>query len=289
MGRDRLAVGMSNRGFICVARGLLDHPIVGVRSNTPYSRTEAWQWLLLEAAYKPRRYQAGAVLVDLQRGQLAHSTRYMARAWTWSEAAVRRFLSRLKTGAGTGAMIDASTDAGVTVITICNYESYQSRKEKDDAPSDATSDAQTDAKVTQQRRRKEQGNKETKEEVRPPADADGPLFSPEDTFWKLEPAFSEVGIVRSRMGQLAKACNGDFVAAIRIAADVMKAKAPNPYLSAIIKNMSDDVVPPRAAFDPSLPGFVSAAKAEGIPVEKHKNGWRIGGEIFDDKGEQIGW
>lgn len=150
---------MSERGFIALARGVLDHPIVGARK--PYSRHDAWEWLLFEAAFKPRRYAAGSIVVTLDRGQLAHSTRYMADAWGWSEAAVRRFLTRLKTGAGTGAMIDAQTDAGITVITICNYERYQSWEDQTDAATDARTDAPTDAEATQQRRRKEQLNNET--------------------------------------------------------------------------------------------------------------------------------
>lgn len=154
---------MSDRRFVAISRGLLDHPVVGIPASEPYSRTEAWQWLILEAAFRARRYEAGNIVVELKRGQLAHSTRYMAKAWRWSEPAVRRFLTRLKTGAGTGAMIDAATDAGITVITICNYERYQTPQAETDAPNDAQVDAATDAEVTQERRRKEQLNKETKE------------------------------------------------------------------------------------------------------------------------------
>jgi hypothetical protein len=44
---------MSERGFIAVARGVLDHPVVGARR--PFSDFEAWLWLLFEAAWKPQR------------------------------------------------------------------------------------------------------------------------------------------------------------------------------------------------------------------------------------------
>lgn len=157
---------MTERGFIAVARGMLDHPIIGVRPRTPYSRTEAWQWLLFEAAYRSRRYQAGSAVVELQRGQLAHSTRYMAKAWRWPETNVRRFLEHLKTGAGTGAMIGAESGAGITVITICNYERYQTPQDESGAESGAPDGAASGAKVAHDRRRKEQGNKETKENTR---------------------------------------------------------------------------------------------------------------------------
>lgn len=49
----------------------------------------------------------------------------MAKAFGWSEPRVRRFLNRLKAD----AMIDAASDAGQTVITICHYDKYQAPQE----------------------------------------------------------------------------------------------------------------------------------------------------------------
>ena len=138
-----------------LVRGIHDHPIIGVRK--PFTRFEAWTWLLSEAAWKARRYMAGSIPVDLERGQLAHSTRYMARAWGWPETTVRRFLSRLKTG----AMIGAETGAGITIISVCNYGSYQFGGEESGAPNGAPNGA----KVAQQRRRKETSKQESKESI----------------------------------------------------------------------------------------------------------------------------
>jgi hypothetical protein len=79
-------------------------------------------------------------VLELKRGQVAASLRFMADKWQWREPRVRRFLKRLKTD----AMIDAATDAGITVITICNYDKYQ----KVSLPRDA----QIDAAATQRRK-----------------------------------------------------------------------------------------------------------------------------------------
>jgi|SRR5438067_9625422 len=123
---------MSEQGFIALSRGLPNHPIVGFRGK--FKASEAWQWLLFNAAYRDRIYYAGSVPIPLKRGQAAHSTRYMARAWGWkSESSVRRFLHRLKTG----AMISAESGAGLTVITICNYDFYQGIANQSGAPSGA--------------------------------------------------------------------------------------------------------------------------------------------------------
>lgn len=137
---------MSERGVFAVDRGIWDHPTF---KNEPLTEREAWMWLISEAAFKPHRRRVGSATVDLAPGQIAASTRFMADKWGWSESHVRRFLKRLKAD----AMIDAATDAGITVATICNYKKYQ----RVSLPSDAASDAPGDAAATQSRRQGIQG------------------------------------------------------------------------------------------------------------------------------------
>jgi len=135
---------LSERGVFAVDRGIWDHPSF---ANEPLTEREAWQWLIGEASFKARTKRVGSSVVQLERGQVAASLRFMADKWQWNEPRVRRFLKRLKTD----AMINAQSDAGITVITICNYNKYQ----KVSLPRDAASDAQTDAAATQQRRKVE--------------------------------------------------------------------------------------------------------------------------------------
>ena len=117
-------------GYYRMARGWLNHPVLQGES---YDRRSAWAWLIEEAKWQDRRCDIAGRIIKLKRGQLSHSTRFMAKAWGWSEARVRRFLTRLKTD----AMIDAGSDAGQYLITICNYERYQGGASESDAPSDA--------------------------------------------------------------------------------------------------------------------------------------------------------
>ena len=63
----------------------------------------------------------GGKIVNLERGQLSDSLRYMATAWGWSVNRVSRFLRRLETD----TQITTQTDTAQTVITICNYDKYQ--------------------------------------------------------------------------------------------------------------------------------------------------------------------
>lgn len=144
---------MAGVGFYRMQRGWQEGALF---SGEPFSKRDAWVWMIEEAAYVPREILVGGRLFPLQRGQLCHSLRFMARAWKWDEAKVRRFLNRAKML----KQIDAASDAGQTVITICNYDKYQSPQQANDAANDAD--------LTQQRRggdaNEKEGNEVKKEE-----------------------------------------------------------------------------------------------------------------------------
>lgn len=117
-------------GYFCVPRGWRQDPVF---RDEPATEREAWIWLLEEAAFAPHEKRVGAVIVRLQRGQVAASTRFLAGAWGWTDSRVRRFLTRLRNRRS----VDALTDAGVTVISICNYDEIQNATEQTDAAPDA--------------------------------------------------------------------------------------------------------------------------------------------------------
>jgi hypothetical protein len=126
---------LTDRGIIAIARKLLRHERF---APEPFTEREAWIWMLCAAAFAPHRKQVGRIEVELKRGQFAASLRFMAKEWGWTEARVRRFLSKLR---GPDALIDAVSDAGVSIITICKYDVYQRALRADDAAADAAADA----------------------------------------------------------------------------------------------------------------------------------------------------
>jgi hypothetical protein len=144
---------MSERGVFAVDRGVFDHPKFS--DDKPLTKLEAWLWLLSAAAWKPIRWRISGRTIELQRGQLAASTRFMADRWRWKEPRVRRFLNLLKTDADNDAEIDTQTDAGITVITIGKYDRYQRVSLPNDARADAATDATGDAATTHERRKEE--------------------------------------------------------------------------------------------------------------------------------------
>jgi hypothetical protein len=136
-------------GTFMVSRGIWDHEEF---MPSPFSEREAFLWLISEASWKPRRKRVGKVVVDLDRGQLAHSTRFLADAWDWSHSKVRRFLDRLENR----HMIRRASGTGVSVICVVNYDTYQASAQ--------ASDTAAAHKATQQRH--SSGTNEKKDEIR---------------------------------------------------------------------------------------------------------------------------
>jgi len=109
---------MNGRGFFQVDRGVWSHPVF---ASEAFTEREAWLWLIARAAWKPNGVRVGQLLVHIERGQLAVSSRYLAEAWRWGKSSVARFLTKLNDA----GMIEARHGRDATVITLCNYEKYQ--------------------------------------------------------------------------------------------------------------------------------------------------------------------
>ncbi len=101
-------------------RGWMKHPALGGPREV-FCRKAAFTWLIEEARYKDQVEPDGLCPSLLKRGQVGHSLRFIAKAWGWDDAKVRRFLTKLKDA----KLIDCVVDAGQTLITIRNYSISQ--------------------------------------------------------------------------------------------------------------------------------------------------------------------
>lgn len=109
---------MSERGVFAVDRGIFNDPDF---ANEPFTEREAFMWLISEAAWKDHRKRTDGKVIELKRGQLCHSVRFMAEAWQWSKSRVDRFLDRLENR----DMIKRDRGTRTPVVTICKYDQFQ--------------------------------------------------------------------------------------------------------------------------------------------------------------------
>jgi len=139
-------------GFVAAHREALEHPLFVGDS----ARLGAWFWMIAKACWKPTRFNVHGKTIELNRSQFCCSVRELADAWGWSKSSVDRFLTRLKTE----TMIETESGTGRLVITILNYDKYQTFEHEAGTPSGTPSGTA----AGQQRDIKEQGNKGTIEE-----------------------------------------------------------------------------------------------------------------------------
>lgn len=214
-------------GWFSVKRGVTDHPIFHKRPDRLY----VWMYLLEKAAWQDTRQDANGRPVNVQRGQMLTSFRQLADA-TGVGIQVIRTLFNLLSGEGA---VNTNTNNGRMLVTICNYEKYQSP--------DRVGNTTPNTDVT-----RGQHTKKTREQIPPSEGTSAPsisgaekvvdLSSPLAAAWAIGKAFlAKHGVERPGplIGNWLKtATASDLMVAIE-AADRARTEDPIPYITAALK------------------------------------------------------
>lgn len=114
-------------GWFAVKRGTIEHELFAPVGK--WSRYEAWTWLIENAVFADTTIDIAGKPFRLKRGQMAFSQRFLAGKWKWSQKAVQTFLKTLQSHNAV-EISEAKTGKGTasrrTLITLCNYNKYQS-------------------------------------------------------------------------------------------------------------------------------------------------------------------
>jgi DNA replication protein DnaD len=108
-----------------------------------FSNAEAWIDLLLSASHKDHEVSMGTEVFTVKRGQVLTSQVKLAKRWRWNRETVNRFLKQsLNMHEISSIQTSKETSTGYTLITIENYDKYQSEISDEPAlesPSDPSS------------------------------------------------------------------------------------------------------------------------------------------------------
>lgn len=90
-------------------------------------------WLIIHAAYKTHPIGTKGKTIQLERGQIPVGRDYLAKVWGWGPQKVRTFLAQLQNEGM--AKITQPDRHSPNILTICNYNKFQSSSEKASRPS----------------------------------------------------------------------------------------------------------------------------------------------------------
>lgn len=149
------------KGYLPVYRSFFEHDFW--KEKREFSRAEAWLDILQTVSYDSNEKSIiiSGKLVTYNKGQYPASIRFLQERWGWkSIKRVELFLKMLQKG----DMISIDKRQGQNVITVCNYDSYNSIESAKETAKRQTGDAKETAK-RQQRDETNKVNKETSKEV----------------------------------------------------------------------------------------------------------------------------
>lgn len=120
---------MAHSGFVRIYRRLIeDHP--AFRND---AEAMAFAWMIMKASWQPTSVRYKGKRFNLARGEVVVSQRDMARAMDRDKAWVERLWKRLSRE----AMIETRREAGLSVIIICNYDTFQGARSGSEAVDEA--------------------------------------------------------------------------------------------------------------------------------------------------------
>ncbi|HCW7763944.1 TPA: DnaD domain-containing protein [Staphylococcus aureus] len=109
-------------GWISIDRSIQNHWLF--KEKRTFSKFEAWIYLLMEANHSEAKVPIGNQIVIVERGQRLTSILTLSDLFNWSRFKVKTFLDLLESD----GMLEVKTTSKYTLITIVNYDFYQSEQ-----------------------------------------------------------------------------------------------------------------------------------------------------------------
>lgn len=117
---------MRNQGYIKLSRKFFENALW--KEPRQYSRSEAWIDLIQMARFEDSNLILNNRVIEVRRGEIAASRRFLESRWLWGSTKVSNFLDYLKKN----GMINQRQTNGQTIITLCNYDIYNMEQTGDD-------------------------------------------------------------------------------------------------------------------------------------------------------------
>lgn len=124
---------MSNNGWMLLHRKIQSN---WLWTDKPFARGQAWIDLLMLANFEEGKVMSKGILVDVQRGQVFRTIKFLSDRWGWNPKKVRVFLETLERE----SMVTLKGLSNGTLITIENYTFYNGEGQTECTSNDTTED-----------------------------------------------------------------------------------------------------------------------------------------------------
>lgn len=133
---------MSNIGWIRLHRQITDCWVWD--DDEPYTKAQAWIYLLMIVNHTEVKTYFDGDIITVNTGQRITSIRKLADKFKWSRTKVTHFLSLLEQD----NMVKVESDSKKTLITVINYEKYQSDEPQESHKKDSEKPQESHRKAT---------------------------------------------------------------------------------------------------------------------------------------------
>lgn len=130
-----------DKGWIKIHRKILDCSIWN--SREPFDKRSAWIDILLSASHKDLNLMIGGIDEKIPRGSFMFSIEKLCDRWGWSRNRVKRFLALLERE----QMIETKRTNKGTLISVLNYNAFQSVEEVTEKETEISDAHETAKKV----------------------------------------------------------------------------------------------------------------------------------------------
>ncbi len=159
-------------GWFSINRRLLDSDMW---KGERFTRGQAWVDLIGLASHEEKTFWIRGIEVKVARGQLAWSKKKLMKRWGWSKGKVTRFLNLLKMKHQINTQPAHQKCDVTTLISITNYDRYQTNGPQTDPQTVPQVIPQTDPKrtpynniITKQQNKKNKGGRKKAKPFKPP-------------------------------------------------------------------------------------------------------------------------
>ena len=130
-----------DKGWIKIHRKILDCSIWN--SREPFDKRSAWIDILLSASHKDLNLMIGGINEKIPRGSFMFRIEKLCDRWGWSRNRVKRFLALLERE----QMIETKRTNKGTLISVLNYNAFQSVEEVTEKETEISDAHETAKKV----------------------------------------------------------------------------------------------------------------------------------------------